>query len=90
MRKDFYGLKTTISYRINLDGVLINIPDASSCWYVHLKYACGCACKTVQVKQGRHSRPCWLRRCDIASATHMLVEKCHRCDMKQVGCELIK
>ncbi|KAI1075361.1 hypothetical protein F5B20DRAFT_560050 [Whalleya microplaca] len=87
---------TSTTKKVEVDGVVLTIPKALGphCWQFQIVYSCGCPVmaehhglvreKVIHVKQDDHSGPCWMRRCVTATQTHVLPEKCHRCEVYDI------
>lgn len=80
----------TMAHQVHVDGLVLDVPDRDHCWDFRVVYSCGCPAKKTQglaqdlvirVKKDNHSGPCFLRRCVIASETHVLQGQCVRCDV---------
>ncbi|KAI2612695.1 uncharacterized protein GGS25DRAFT_476656 [Hypoxylon fragiforme] len=86
-----------MALEVVVDGIVLTIrPDyGRHCWKFNIVYSCGhpvteqtCSHvrnKVILVKENNHRGPCWIRNCIVATQTHTLPEKCHRCDMWDVN-----
>lgn len=88
--------------RFQVDGIILTIPTGNGqhCWKFDIVYSCGhpviethCGHihdKVIRIKRNDHSGPCWARRCVVATNTHFIPEKCHRCEMYDLNSEGIR
>lgn len=84
------NLFTRTAYQVKIDDMTIDVPTQDRCWDFRVRYACGCPVparslgivrdKVIRVKQNNHRFSCNLLRCIVGSETHVLSEKCRRCE----------
>lgn len=81
---------TRTAYQVKIGDMIIDVPTQDRCWEFRVRYACRCPVverslgvvrdKVIRVKRHNHRVPCALLRCIIGSETHVLPERCTRCE----------